>query len=115
VLAAAGAEGPAGPEGDGDAGATGDHLRIVLDERARAGLADEVRARLPNAVEVVLAAREAEADGPRRTADADRLRRTPHDLFVEYLATRDVDDERLVALFDELVDELASTPGEVAP
>jgi len=118
VLAAAGAgdESAAdGPDGAADEGATGDHLRIVLDEPARAGLADEVRARLPSAVEVVLAARDADGDGPRRTADADRLRRTPHDLFVEYLATRDVDDERLVALFDELVDELASAPGEVAP
>ena len=39
--------------GAGDAG--DDHLRVVLDEPARAGLADEVRARLPNTVEVVLA------------------------------------------------------------
>jgi len=86
------------------------HLRIVLDEPARAGLADEVRARVPDAVEVVLAPREDE--GRQRVADPDRLRRTPHDLFAEYLADRDVRDDRLVALFDDLVDEVVSEPAE---
>jgi DNA repair protein SbcD/Mre11 len=79
-----------------------DHLRVVLDEKPRAGLADEVRERLPAAVEVVLALRDAEAAAP---VDHDRLGRTPQDLFREYLAERDVADDRLVALFDELVDE----------
>jgi DNA repair protein SbcD/Mre11 len=86
-----------------------DHLRVVLDEPARVGLADEVRAAAPNAVEVVLAARD---DGERsdRVADPDRLRRTPHDLLAEYLADNDAHDERVVRLFDELVDEIASAP-----
>jgi exonuclease SbcD len=85
-----------------------DHLRVVLDERPRAGLADEVRERLPQAVEVVLApAAGADGDGT-RASDPDRLRRTPHDLFAEYLAERDVADDRVLALFDELVDELVS-------
>jgi DNA repair protein SbcD/Mre11 len=108
VLAAVGA-------GDGgEAGGTADdrpgHLRIVLDEPARAGLADEVRERIPEAVEVVLALRQDE--GRARTADPGRLRRTPHELFVEYLADRDVDDDRLVTLFDDLVDEVVSAPAE---
>ena len=85
----------------------GAHLRVVLDEPARAGLADEVRERLPDAVEVVLAPREAEAAAP---VDSERLTRTPQALFREYLAGRDVDDERLVALFDELVDEAVAAP-----
>src|ERR671912_211177 len=85
----------------------GAHLRVVLDEPARAGLADEVRERLPDAVEVVLAPREAEAAAP---VDGERLTRTPQVLFREYLAGRDVDDERLVALFDELVDEAVAAP-----
>ena len=42
----------------------GDHLRVVLDEPARAGLADEVRERLPDAVEVVLARDERRAPTP---------------------------------------------------
>jgi len=93
VLAAAGV----GTEG-------GDHLRVELDEPARAGLADEVRERLPDAVEVVIAAREPAAKGG--TGGDGRLRRTPQELFREYLAERDAADERVVGLFDELVDDL---------
>ena len=100
----------AAADADGDDTGRRDHLRIVLDEQARAGLADEVRERLPDAVEVVLAPRE--DDERRRVADPDRLRRTPHDLFAEYLAHRDVDDDRLLALFDDLVDEVVSEPAE---
>ncbi|HEX6417966.1 MAG TPA: exonuclease SbcCD subunit D [Acidimicrobiales bacterium] len=86
------------------------HLRVVLDERARAGLADEVRERIPEAVEVVLARAEGDAEGRAQLSDPGRLQRTPHDLFAEYLAEHDVADERLVALFDELVDEVLSEP-----
>lgn len=106
VLAAAAAAGESAPGGERP------HLRVVLDEPARAGLADEVRERVPDAVEVVLAPREREG-GP-RVADPDRLRRTPHDLFAEYLAEHDVADDRLVALFDDLVDEIESE-AEPAP
>jgi exonuclease SbcD len=93
VLAAAGV----GTEG-------GDHLRVELDEPARAGLADEVRERLPDAVEVVIAGREPTATGT--TGSDGRLRRTPQELFREYLTERDAADDRVVGLFDELVDEL---------
>lgn len=111
VLAAAeAASSSSAADADGDDAGRRDHLRIVLDEQARAGLADEVRERLPDAVEVVLAPRE--DDLRRRVADPDRLRRTPHDLFAEYLADRDVDDDRLLALFDDLVDEVVSEPAE---
>jgi DNA repair protein SbcD/Mre11 len=82
------------------------YLRVVLDEPARAGLADEVRERVPGVVEVVLAPRDGgTAD---RRSDPDRLRRSPHDLFAEYLGEAGVDDDRVVALFDEIVDDLAS-------
>jgi DNA repair protein SbcD/Mre11 len=93
---------------DGTSRSEDAHLRIVLDEPARAGLADEVRERVPDAVEVVLAPRE--GDGGQRVADPDRLRRTPHELFAEYLAEHDVADDRLVVLFDDLVDEVVSHP-----
>jgi exonuclease SbcD len=82
-----------------------DHLRVVLDESPRAGLADEVRARLPRAVEVVLAPRDGD-DPAARTADPDRLARQPRDLLAQYLSEHDVADERVAALFDDLVDEL---------
>jgi exonuclease SbcD len=92
-----------------------DHLRIVLDESPRAGLADEVRTRLPRAVEVVLAPRDGD-DPAARTADPDRLARQPRDLLAQYLTEHDVVDERVAALFDELVDELvdARTSEQVA-
>jgi exonuclease SbcD len=117
--AAAGRGGGDGAGGDGatDDGAsvTGDapHLRIVLDEPARAGLADEVRERVPDAVEVVLAPRD--DDRGERIADPDRLRRTPHDLFAEYMAGHEVRDDRLVVLFDDLVDEVVSEPAGDVP
>jgi DNA repair protein SbcD/Mre11 len=84
--------------------AADDHLRVVLDEPSRAGLADEVRSRLPNTVEVVLAPPNDAGAPP--TSDPDRLRRTPHDLLTEYLGEHDARDERVVALFDELADDL---------
>jgi DNA repair protein SbcD/Mre11 len=89
-----------------DAPPTDAYLRVVLDEPARAGLADEVRERVPGVVEVVLAPRDGgTAD---RRSDPDRLRRSPHDLFAEYLGEAGVDDDRVAALFDEIVDDLAS-------
>jgi exonuclease SbcD len=91
------------------AGTTGaDHLRLVLDEPSRIGLADEARELFPTAVEVVLAARDEQAATAARPEA--RLGRTPHDLLSDYLDEREAGDPRVVALFDELVDEL-----EVAP
>jgi exonuclease SbcD len=84
-------------------GAADDHLRVVLDEPARAGLADEIRAQLPNTVEVVLAPQR-DAEGP-APSDPDRLGRTPHELVAEYLGEHNAHDERVIALFDELVEE----------
>jgi exonuclease SbcD len=96
--------------GAGDAG--DDHLRVVLDEPARAGLADEVRSRLPNTVEVVLAPPHDVGSPP--ASDPDRLRRTPRDLLTEYLSEHDACDERVVALFDELAEDLIAGVSEAA-
>jgi exonuclease SbcD len=87
------------------------YLRIELEEPARAGLADQVRAILPEAVEVRLAALDSE---PGRDV-ARRLGRDPSELFREYLGVRKVDDPRLTALFDELLVEALDHPhgGEV--
>jgi len=96
---------------DGAGDPADDYLRVVLDEPARAGLADEVRSLLPNTVEVVLAPPDA---GSPPTSDPDRLRRTPHDLLTEYLSEHDAHDERVVALFDELADDLIADVSEAA-
>jgi DNA repair protein SbcD/Mre11 len=105
-------DGPAAADAGADSGPWPDHLRVVLDEAPRAGLADEVRQRIPAAVEVALAPRDP-ADG-RRTADPDRLRRTPRDLFAEYLAEHDVADARLLPLFDELVERVTDQQSDAA-
>jgi exonuclease SbcD len=85
------------------AGTTDDaYLKIELNEPARAGLADEVRDLFPYAVDVVLAA---QADGRSRPRAAARLGRAAPELFREYLEHRNVDDGRLAALFDTLLEE----------
>ena len=84
------------------------YLRIELEEPARAGLADEVRAILPEAVEVRLAASlasESKGDVPQR------LGRDPSELFRDYLGVKKVEDPRLIGLFDELLVEVLDRPG----
>jgi DNA repair protein SbcD/Mre11 len=78
-------------------------LRVEVDEPSRAGLVEEVRELLPNAVAV--SARPVEAEG--RAERPARLGRSPAELFAEYLDEQGIDDERLLALFQELLDDAA--------
>lgn len=83
--------------------ANDDYLRVELDETPAPGLADRVRELLPNAVDVQVAAphrAESETETPKR------IGRSPRELFGEYLRERGEDDDRLRALFDELLDEV---------
>lgn len=76
------------------------YVRVVLQEKARVGLADEVRAVIPDAVEVVLESRET-PDRPhegRQTLD-------PVEAFARYLNEKDVVDPRVEALFAALLSE----------
>lgn len=78
-------------------------LRVVVRAGARAGLADEVRELLgPGVVDIRI-------DAPARAGDPevrrDHHNRSPQELFAEYLATQGVDDDRVTALFAELLDE----------
>lgn len=79
------------------------YLRVELDEPARAGLVDEVRELLPNAVDVVLTRRGEQID---QLPPGTRLGRSPGELFAEYLAQRGVEDRRLLTLFDRLLAEV---------
>jgi DNA repair protein SbcD/Mre11 len=83
------------------AGEAGDaYVRVVLHEAARVGLADEVRAAIPNAVEVIL---DNPAEPRRRSESRQSLQ--PVEAFSQYLSERDAADPRVEALFAELLDE----------
>lgn len=79
-----------------------DLLRVVVDEQARVGLADEVREMLPNAVDVRLLRTSTDASA---TTVSTRVGRSPHHLFSDFLAERGIADERLPSLFTRLLDE----------
>jgi exonuclease SbcD len=84
------------------------YLRVILAEKARAGLGDLVREKLPNTLEVQLddAHRlrpgQQAADGGKQT----RAGRTPLQLFGDYVAEQGIGDERVERMFAELLDEM---------
>ncbi|MGH9170666.1 MAG: metallophosphoesterase family protein [Acidimicrobiales bacterium] len=84
---------------------SGDLLRVFLKEKARAGLADEVRRLVPNAVDVFIDRSDETAAAPSR----DSRSRSPRELFSTYLDTQGIADERVERLFASLLDEETST------
>ncbi len=84
---------------DGDA-----FLRVFVRERPRAGLADDVRALLPNAVDVRIAPDLDDTPSEARARVSSGA--SPRELFAGYLEHegREIDPP-LLALFDELLDE----------
>jgi exonuclease SbcD len=80
-------------------------LRVILTQKASAGLGDLVREKLPNTLDVQLdeqfRPRTSVADRPRQS----RLDRSPIELFADFLSERNVDDERVSAMFAELLEE----------
>lgn len=87
----------AAAEGLGEA-----YVRVELEEPTRVGLADEVRDLVPGVVDVVLA-RPPEVSS---RGSEHRIGREPRLLLAEYLVEKGVDDPRLLALFDELWEEV---------
>jgi len=82
-----------------------DYLRVEIDAPPTPGLADQVRERLPNAVDVQVSKRHPKRDDTDR-ASPTRIGRSPRELFHEYLSERGEDDRQLKALFDELLEEV---------
>jgi exonuclease SbcD len=82
----------------------GTYVKVVLEEKARAGLNEEVREAIPGAVDVIVA--RPEHRGPRQRAR--RAGRSPVELFETYLTARGVDDPEVVELFRELEQEVVS-------
>jgi exonuclease SbcD len=86
-------------------GMTGDaYLKVTVRGAWRVGLAEEVRALFPNAVDVVV---ERTDDDARAKQHVSRAGLSPRELFEAYLSEQGVDDARLLALFDELLGEAA--------
>ncbi|HEX9993000.1 MAG TPA: exonuclease subunit SbcD [Acidimicrobiales bacterium] len=86
------------------AGTTGDdHLRVVVREAPRLGLADEVRDLFPGCVDVVVERPDEAGDGA--VGRPSRVGRTPTDLFRAYLDERGETDPALLGLFAELLEE----------
>ncbi|MFQ5966023.1 MAG: exonuclease SbcCD subunit D [Acidimicrobiia bacterium] len=81
------------------------YVRVELHEPARAGLADQIREMIPEAIDVVLVSPEKLDDVERPP----RLGRPPHELVAEYLTSEGVEDDKVVALFRELM-ETAGAP-----
>lgn len=81
-------------------------VRVELREPARAGLADEVRALVPTAVDVVTLGSQPAGATPNRVS---RSGKTPHELFATYCAEREYADERVQKLFAELLEESGAT------
>ncbi len=88
---------------------SGDYLRVVVREQSRVGLADEVRSLFPSAVEIRVEPPEGRA--PVELADPGAEQRSPSELFSGYLAERGVEDARLTALFDELLQAASEQSG----
>jgi len=77
------------------------YVKVELTEKARVGLADMVRAGIPGAVDVTLL----QPTSGRRPAVESRRAITPTDAFHTYLEDNNVGDDRVEALFAELLDE----------
>ena len=84
------------------AAAEGSHVRVILREAPRVGLADEVRREIPGVVDVALERTSTPTEKPTRS----RMGREPHDLFSEYLDHVGADPQ-LVRVFDQLLDEVS--------
>lgn len=80
-----------------------DLVRVVVREASRVGLADEVRALFPDAIDIRVEAPGEATDQRDDVGGPDG--RGPGELFAAYLAERGVADDRLTALFAGLLDE----------
>jgi exonuclease SbcD len=83
----------------------GAYVKVVLDEKARSGLSEEVQAAIPGAVIVTLA----RTDDTRPRDRVARAGRSPVELFATYLTSKGVEDQAVLDLFRELEQEVVGT------
>jgi exonuclease SbcD len=82
------------------------HVKVILDEKARAGLNEEVREAIPGTVDVILNRPDETASREERVS---RAGRSPVELLETYLKSKDVDDPAIVELFRELEQEVLAS------
>lgn len=80
-----------------------DWARVVLREKARAGLRNEVLDAVPNTLEVRI---HPDFAGTRERVPVDHGARTPAELFADYLTQQGTADPRVSALFADLSDDI---------
>jgi exonuclease SbcD len=80
-------------------------LRVILEEKARAGLADLVRDALPNVLDVQLDEKYRARPESEGLTGATRLDRPPAELFADFLAEQNIEDPRVGAMFAELLED----------
>jgi DNA repair protein SbcD/Mre11 len=88
-----------------------DYLRVWVREPARAGIRDEVIELLPSALEVRIDPEFAAAPTADRP-DIGSMMRTPEQLFADYCAGQNVQDERVAKLFTQLHEEVTAVGNE---
>jgi exonuclease SbcD len=81
-------------------------FRVVLAQKASAGLADRVREQLPDVLEVQIDEEFRPRPAARAGQTSSRLDRSPTGLFADFLAEQNVEDTRVAGLFAELLDEV---------
>lgn len=81
-----------------------DWLRVIVSEKPRAGLREQVQELLPNALEIRVDPALLQAQRPDRPARAER---SPVVLFADYLHDRGHDDPATQKLFEELYQEVS--------
>ncbi len=90
---------------DAARGTTGDdHLRVIVTDTRRVGLADEIRSWFDHVVDVQVHTPEDGARPVSRRRDG----ATPTELFGQFLAERGIDDVRLIPAFEALLDDVVS-------
>lgn len=100
------------------AGDLGDrvYVRAIVEEAPRAGLAEEVREAVPQAVDVRVAESMRAGSEPGEDLDAEAATADPAALFTQYLDARGISDERVPKLLRSLLDELrAAERGDAEP
>jgi DNA repair protein SbcD/Mre11 len=87
-----------------------DYLRVWVRQAAYAGMRETLLEALPNALEIRIDPQFSVVPHQNDTR-TQYAAKTPAELFAAYCASANVDDSRVNRLFDELHDELTSSPG----